>query len=146
MLPTDERFFNTVKKHCRTYLSLGFRSPSWAALCLSKGVGGLGLIDPQSQQRALQLQCIDPLLHRRTQANKSFIFPYLQFMLTTHLQSPSASTALLFPGPVTSCPSPLGPLLQASALILPSSLNLDFSLHPSISLSFPLSSTCSSSV
>ncbi|OAD71816.1 hypothetical protein PHYBLDRAFT_170462 [Phycomyces blakesleeanus NRRL 1555(-)] len=138
--PAPLSFFAAIHTHIRSFLRLGFGSPGWPLLCLPHKSGGLGLIDPDHQQRALQLRWILPILHSHSFSSTSFILPYLEFILPLNFRAPSASIALLFPCSSATCPTSLLPLHRACTSLLPASLPSNLQLPPTVVQHFPLTS------
>ncbi|OAD73278.1 hypothetical protein PHYBLDRAFT_168632 [Phycomyces blakesleeanus NRRL 1555(-)] len=138
--PAPLSFFAAIRTHIRSFLRLGFGSPGWPLLCLPRKSGGLGLIDPDHQQRALQLRWILPILHSHSFSSTSFILPYLKFIHPLNFRAPSASIALLFPCSSATCPTSLLPLHRACTSLLPASLPSNLQLPPTVVQHFPLTS------
>ncbi|KAL0085411.1 hypothetical protein J3Q64DRAFT_1849099 [Phycomyces blakesleeanus] len=112
VMPGPPSFFTAICKSIRIYPSLGFGSPLWDLLCQPQRKGGLGLLDPESQQKVLQLRCTLPIL-RDSHARSQYIFPYLTFFFQLHFPSPSLKDFLPSTIPLSARFSP------ATALALP---------------------------
>ncbi|KAI9006727.1 hypothetical protein CLU79DRAFT_840671 [Phycomyces nitens] len=129
-------FFASIRKTIREYLALGYGSPSWEKLCQPRLKGGIGLLGPDRQQRALQVQWILPLLTR--ESHSSFLGTYLEFMLSLDFQSTSSDIAILFPCSSLACPSSLVPIHRACSHIWLLVAPQKMSFSPAIVMNFPL--------
>ncbi|OAD81380.1 hypothetical protein PHYBLDRAFT_138927 [Phycomyces blakesleeanus NRRL 1555(-)] len=134
--------FTVIRTHIRSFLRLGFGSPGWPLLCLPRKSGDLGLIDPDHQQRALQLCWILLILDSHSFSSTSFILPYLESILPLNFCASSASIALLFLCSSATCPTLLLPLHRACTSLLPASLPSNLQLPLSVVQHFPLTAIC----
>ncbi|KAI9243346.1 hypothetical protein BDA99DRAFT_530652 [Phascolomyces articulosus] len=99
--PAPPNIFTKIRTICRDYLVSGYPSISFDRLCLPRSKGRLGILDPSTQQLALQSYWIHGLFGS---GPPTFIYPYLLFIITQHAFSPSLFHSFFTNTPYTQFP------------------------------------------